>query len=75
MRPAQAWARRCAACHDHAVGNIPPRALLATYPRARIVAALTTGFMRTQAAGLDPAQVAALADFVRAPPPAPPPTR
>jgi hypothetical protein len=73
--PAADWAQRCAACHDHAVGNIPPRALLATYPRARIVVALTSGFMRAQAAGLDAAQVAALADFVRAPPSVPPPPR
>jgi hypothetical protein len=63
---AQAWTARCAACHDQAQGNIPPRAVLATYARERIVHALTDGIMRPHAAGLDAAQIGALADFVRA---------
>jgi hypothetical protein len=62
---AQAWAARCAACHDHAQGNIPPRAVLATYARERIVHALAEGPMRPHAAGLDATQIGALADFVR----------
>lgn len=65
--PAQVYAQRCAACHDHASGNIPPRALLATRPRARIVAALATGIMRPHASGLGPKDIDGLADFLRAP--------
>jgi mono/diheme cytochrome c family protein len=59
------YAQRCAGCHDAAVGNVPPRRVLATYPRARIVQALTTGLMRPHAAGLDAAQIAALAEFLQ----------
>lgn len=59
------YAQRCAGCHDAAVGNIPPRRVLATYTHARIVAALTQGVMRPHAAGLDAAQIAALAEYLR----------
>lgn len=59
------YAKRCAMCHDHAQGNIPPRARLATLPRERIVAALTTGVMRPQAQGLNPEQIAALAQLLK----------
>ncbi|HST44642.1 MAG TPA: hypothetical protein VLK29_05390, partial [Luteimonas sp.] len=58
------WRSRCAGCHDQASGNIPPRSLLSTRPRARIVAALTSGVMRAQASGLSPTEIAALADFL-----------
>lgn len=51
------YTRRCAMCHDHAQGNIPPRSLLATRPQARIVEALTHGVMRPQAAGLSAEQI------------------
>ncbi len=62
------YAQRCAICHDNPSGNIPPRALVATRPKARIVAALTTGIMRTQANGLTPKEIDGLADYLRAPP-------
>ncbi|MGX5731111.1 ThuA domain-containing protein [Pseudoxanthomonas beigongshangi] len=44
--------QRCAACHDHPQGNIPPRSLLESRSRAYIVDTLTLGAMRAQAAGL-----------------------
>jgi outer membrane protein assembly factor BamB len=59
------YAQRCAACHDHAEGNIPPRAVLATYDRARIVRALAEGVMRPHAAGLSASQIDALAEFLQ----------
>lgn len=59
------YTKRCAMCHDNAQGNIPPRARLATLPRERIVAALTTGIMRPQAQGLSPEQIAALTQLLK----------
>jgi outer membrane protein assembly factor BamB len=59
------YGQRCAMCHDHPQGNIPPRARLATLPRDRIVTALTSGVMRPQAQGLNPEQIAALARFLK----------
>lgn len=58
------YATRCAACHEHPVGNIPPRRVVASYPRARIVRALSHGAMRAQAAGLTPAEIHALARYL-----------
>jgi mono/diheme cytochrome c family protein/type 1 glutamine amidotransferase len=55
------YAARCAACHDHAEGSIPPRALIARRPRAAIVDALTSGAMRAQAQGLSAADIQAIA--------------
>jgi len=62
--PATIWAQRCAVCHDQPQGNIPPRALLAQQPPARIVDALTGGLMQPQAAGLSAAQIDALARWL-----------
>ncbi|KRD34690.1 hypothetical protein ASE35_08080 [Lysobacter sp. Root916] len=59
------YRQRCAACHDHAVGNIPPRDVIARHPRERIVHALSEGAMRPQAAGLSAEQIAQLADYLR----------
>ncbi|SFK53118.1 Cytochrome C oxidase, cbb3-type, subunit III [Lysobacter sp. cf310] len=59
------YGQRCAACHDHAVGNIPPREVIARHPRERIVYALSEGAMRPQAAGLGAEQIAQLADYLR----------
>ncbi len=64
-RPAAAlYAQRCAICHDNPSGNIPPRALIATRPRPRIVEALTTGIMRAQADGLTPKEIDGLAEYL-----------
>lgn len=59
------YRQRCASCHDHPFGNIPPRARLATYPRQRIVRALTEGIMQPQATGLGETEIHALADYLR----------
>jgi len=59
------YGQRCAMCHDHPQGNIPPRARLAMLPRERIVTALTTGVMRPQATGLNPEQIGELARFLK----------
>jgi cytochrome c553/type 1 glutamine amidotransferase len=58
------WRQRCAMCHDAPQGNVPPRALIATRPPARIVDALTHGVMQIQAAGLPAADIAALARWL-----------
>lgn len=59
------YRQRCAACHDHAVGNIPPRPVIAGHPRTRIVHALSEGAMRPQATGLSAEQIGQLADYLR----------
>lgn len=59
------YAQRCAMCHDHAQGGIPPRAWIAARPRSSIVEALTHGAMRTQAAGLSRRDIEALADYLK----------
>jgi outer membrane protein assembly factor BamB/type 1 glutamine amidotransferase len=59
------YAQRCAACHDHAQGNIPPRAVIATRPHSRIVDALAQGVMRPHAQGLSARQIDELARYVK----------
>ena len=59
------YAARCAACHDHPVGNIPPRRVIAVHPLSRIVEALGNGAMRAQAAGLTPAEIHAVSRYVK----------
>lgn len=61
-RGAMLYAARCAACHDHPRDRIPPRILISTVRAPEeVVAALTTGVMRQQAAGLSASDVRALA--------------
>ena len=55
------YAARCAACHDHAQGSIPPRALIAQRSRSAIVEALSRGAMRAQAQGLSALDIDAIA--------------
>lgn len=57
--------QRCAMCHDHPQGNIPPRAIIASRSQAQIVEALTRGVMRAQASGLSERDIEAVAEFVR----------
>ncbi len=59
------YRQRCAMCHDHPQGNIPPRAWIATRPRAEIIEALTHGVMRAQAAGLGPQDIEAVAGALK----------
>ncbi|MEL1262890.1 ThuA domain-containing protein [Pseudoxanthomonas putridarboris] len=59
------YRQRCAMCHDHPQGNIPPRALIAMRPHPRIVDALTGGIMRAQAQGLSADQIDELARYLK----------
>lgn len=59
------YAERCAACHENPGGRIPPRELIALRSQAAIVAALTDGVMREQAAGLSEAEVEAVARYLQ----------
>lgn len=58
------YAERCASCHDHAQGNIPPRERIASRGRAAIVEALTQGAMRAQAHGLSDEDIRAVAEYL-----------
>lgn len=62
---AELYAQRCAMCHDHPQGNIPPRGVIATRSRERIVDALSRGVMRPQAAGLNEQQIEQLAGYLK----------
>jgi polyvinyl alcohol dehydrogenase (cytochrome) len=59
------YSERCAQCHDHPTGRIPPRTLLTIVKTPdQVIKALTQGVMREQAAGLTADQIAALAVFI-----------
>lgn len=59
------YAQRCAVCHEHAQGNIPPRRQIAARGRDAIVEALTAGAMRAQAQGLAREEIQAVADYLQ----------
>ncbi|HEY5971157.1 MAG TPA: ThuA domain-containing protein [Pseudoxanthomonas sp.] len=59
------YRQRCAACHDHPQGNIPPRALIARRSHSYIVDTLSNGAMRPQAAGLGPGDIDAVARYLK----------
>ena len=72
------YRQRCASCHDHAQGHIPPREALRYWPPDTLVTALERGAMDHVAGPLGANDVRALATFLtgRAPaatPPAQPP--
>jgi polyvinyl alcohol dehydrogenase (cytochrome) len=54
----------CSTCHDHAQGRVPARATIAARSADEVLQALTTGLMRTQAAGLTLNERTALAVFI-----------
>jgi polyvinyl alcohol dehydrogenase (cytochrome) len=58
------YADHCASCHEHAHDRIPPRYVLNGLWPDQVQAALTTGPMRTQAAGLSEADITALVVFL-----------
>ncbi|MCU1246081.1 MAG: cytochrome oxidase Cbb3, partial [Acidobacteria bacterium] len=64
------YASRCTLCHDHATGRTPTRTQLQSHSAAEIVRSMTTGLMRSQAVGLKPAELRAVASFLTAPAPA-----
>jgi polyvinyl alcohol dehydrogenase (cytochrome) len=66
------YASRCAVCHDHPSGRIPPRVFIATTRTAEdVIDTLTSGVMRQQAAGLKPEEIRALAVYLTGREPAP----
>ena len=61
---AKLYEQRCAVCHDNAQDRTPPKALLARRSADEVIAALTTGVMKTQADGLKPLDIRALAVYL-----------
>ncbi len=59
------YEQRCASCHDHPQGNVPPRDVIAKRPRQQIVDTLTHGAMRPFAEGLGAGDIEALAGHLR----------
>src|SRR5580704_4872319 len=59
------YAARCAACHDHASGRVPPKVLISITRSAEdVIDTLTLGVMRAQATGLSAAQIKTLAVYL-----------
>jgi polyvinyl alcohol dehydrogenase (cytochrome) len=56
--------QKCATCHDHPGGRIPAHEVIAALPLDAVVNAMTTGAMQTQAAGLSPDEIRAIASFL-----------
>jgi polyvinyl alcohol dehydrogenase (cytochrome) len=66
------YAARCAACHDHANGRIPPKVLISITRSAEdVIDTLTLGVMRTQASGLSTEQIKSLAVYLTGKQPSP----
>jgi polyvinyl alcohol dehydrogenase (cytochrome) len=61
---ASLYKERCAVCHDNAQERTPPRSALARRAPDEIIVSLTTGSMKTQAAGLKDAEIRALAVYL-----------
>ena len=65
---AKLYEERCAVCHDNTANNpqdrTPPKSLLARRAPDDIIAALTTGSMKTQAAGLKELEIRAIAVYL-----------
>ncbi len=62
------YAQRCASCHDNAADRTPLRIALRAMTPESIVAALTSGPMKTQAEGLSPDEIRGVAGFLSARP-------
>jgi polyvinyl alcohol dehydrogenase (cytochrome) len=61
------YERACATCHDGGAIQAPRRDSLAALSRERILAAMTTGIMSTQASGLSPEEKETLATYLSVP--------
>ncbi|MCG3168616.1 MAG: Polyvinylalcohol dehydrogenase [Pseudomonadales bacterium] len=57
---ARLYAARCASCHDHPEGRVPPRAALRYTPPENVLHALRAGAMRPMAEGLSDEQIRSL---------------
>ena len=60
----QLYQQNCAACHDHPKDRIPPRATIARRAPDEVMQILTSGLMRTQAAGLSMNDRVAVATYL-----------
>src|ERR1700722_1857321 len=59
------YAARCAVCHDHASGRVPPKVLISITRSAEdVIDTLSIGVMRSQATGLSAAQIRSLAIYL-----------
>ena len=56
----QLYAERCASCHDHPQGRVPPRSSLRYTPPENVLHALREGPMRLMAEGLSDEQIRSL---------------
>lgn len=61
---AKLYAEHCAVCHDNPEGRTPPKSIIARKAPDEVIAALTTGVMKTQASGLKPLEIRALAVYL-----------
>ncbi|MEK7829848.1 MAG: cytochrome c, partial [Acidobacteriota bacterium] len=61
---AKLYAERCAVCHDNAQDRTPPKSIIARRAPDEVITALTTGSMKTQAGGLKPLEIRALAVYL-----------
>lgn len=65
---AKLYQERCAVCHDNAGNNpqdrTPPKSVLARRAPDEVIAALTTGSMKTQASGLKELEIRAIAVYL-----------
>jgi len=61
------YERACATCHDGGAIQAPRRESLSALSRERILAAMTTGIMTSQASGLSPGEKETLATYLSAP--------
>jgi polyvinyl alcohol dehydrogenase (cytochrome) len=62
--PGQLYQRNCAACHDHPTQRMPSRAAVARHSPDEVMQILTSGLMRTQAAGLSMNDRVAVATYL-----------
>jgi len=60
--------QHCKSCHAPPIPHAPSRETLATYPKATIVAALTSGVMAPMAKGLTPAEIDLIAGYLTSAP-------
>ena len=63
-RGAELFGQRCAVCHDHPQGRIPPRYVLSHLSSDQVLHTLTAGPMRQQAQGLTSADINQLVVFL-----------
>src|SRR5215468_2823386 len=61
---ANLYQQRCAVCHDNPQDRTPPKSILAKRAPEEVIAAMTTGSMKTQANGLKESEIRALAVYL-----------